>query len=124
MDIGENEKATQEPESSNVNFGKNPSAKLNSSFMLFKSEDITPGEKLVKALHVLARYRGVWGIYEDETQIMKHLTNLNRVLVSIIIFAMLYVQQLLNTKDKTLSLNAFYIFFRPPRIKQQLRERV
>lgn len=70
---------------SKVNLSKHLSQNLNSSSKLFTSERITPGEKLLKALHLLAKYRGVWGIYEDETRIVKYVLDLNSVLVSVIV---------------------------------------
>lgn len=86
MDNENHEKATEDASPralSKVNLSKHLSQKLNSSSKLFTSERITPGEKLLKALHLLAKYHGVWGIYEDETRIVKYVLDLNTVLVSV-----------------------------------------
>ncbi|CAL8096127.1 unnamed protein product [Orchesella dallaii] len=64
---------------SNADFKGHPSLSLNSRARMC-SEKLTPAEKLVKALHVIARYRGAWGVFEDDQRIVSHLINLNGLL--------------------------------------------
>ncbi|ODN05906.1 NCK-interacting protein with SH3 domain [Orchesella cincta] len=80
LNAGNREDVVDALNTANADFKGHPSLSLNSRARLYPSDKLTPAEKLIKAFHVIARYRGAWGVFEDEQRIVSHLINLNGLL--------------------------------------------